>query len=89
MKKHMSPMIVCMIVFALIFSTIAYAAEIPDLTKKCALLIDYTYDDVPVEGAEFDIYRVGDLSKDYTLSLSGAFQNYPVEVDGLDDKQFQ
>lgn len=88
MKRHMSRMIVCMIVFALIFSTIAFAAEKADLTRKCALVIDYTYDDVPVAGAEFDLYRVGDLSEDYTLSLSGDFAKYPVEVNGLDDKAF-
>lgn len=88
MKKRMRRMIVCMIVFALIFSTIAFAVEVPDLTKKCALLIAYTYDDVPVASAEFDLYRVGDLSEDYELSLSGDFADYPVEVNGLDDKAF-
>lgn len=89
MKHHVLRITVFVIVCALLLSTIAFAAELPDLSAKCSLTIDFVYDEVPVEGAEFNLYRVGDLSKDYTLSLSGAYAKYPVEVNGLDDVRFQ
>ncbi len=89
MRRNMLRMMICVIVCALLLSTIAYAAELPDLTAKCSLTIEFSYDDAPVAGAEFKLYRVGDISKKYELSLSGEYKKYPVKVDGLDDVQFQ
>lgn len=88
MKKNMIRMIVCMIAATLLLSTTAIAAYV-DLDKECALHIDYTYNDKPVVGAKFDVYRVGEISRDGYLSLSGEFKDYPVVVNGLDDAQFQ
>ena len=89
MRHHLLRMTACMIVCALLLSTITYAAALPDLKAKCSINIEFSYDDVPVEGAEFKFYRVGDLSEDYTLSLNKEYAKYPVKVDGLDDVQFQ
>lgn len=89
MKRNMLRVTAILTVCALLLSTIAYAAGRPDFTAKCSVTIEFSYDDVPVEGAEFKFYRVGDIARDFTLSLSGEYADYPVEVDGLDDVQFQ
>ena len=92
MKRNMLRVMVGIIVCAILLSTIAYAAELPDLKAKCSVTLEFSYDDVPVAGAEFKFYRVGDLAYEkgkYVLSLSGDYKDYPVQVDGLDDVQFQ
>ena len=92
MRNTVLRVTILMVVCALMFSTIAFAAYGPDLTAKCTIEIAYRYDDEPVIGAEFQFYPVGDITKvgkNYILSLSGEYVDYPVEVDGLDDVQFQ
>ena len=92
MRYRVLRMTILVVVCALVFSTIAFAAERPDLTAKCSLTIEFSYDDAPVVGAAFKVYRVGDIAYEdgkYILSLSGAYKKYPVQVNGLDDVQFQ
>ena len=92
MKRNMLRVMAGIIVCAILLSTIAYAAELPDLKAKCSVTLEFSYDDAPVAGAEFKFYRVGDLAYEkgkYVLSLSGDYKDYPVQVDGLDDVQFQ
>lgn len=89
MRQSVLRMTICLIVCAMLLSTIAVAAGRPDLTAKCSLTIEFQYDDAPVVGAEFKLYRVGDLSEDYVLTLNEEYAKYPVEVDGLDDDRFQ
>lgn len=92
MKGNVLRIFSCILVCAVMLSTIAYAAELPDFTEKCSVTLEFSYDDVPVAGAEFKLYRVGEIQRedgDYVLSLSGAYKKYPVQVNGLDDVQFQ
>lgn len=92
MRYRVLRVAILVIVCALVFSTIAYAVDRPDLTAKCSLSVEFSYDDAPVVGAAFNVYRVGDISYEdgkYVLRLSGAYKDCPVKVDGLDDVQFQ
>ena len=77
MKGNVLRIFSCILVCAVMLSTIAYAAELPDFTEKCSVTLEFSYDDVPVAGAEFKLYRVGEIQRedgDYVLSLSGAYQ---------------
>ena len=92
MKRNLLRAAALVMICGMLLSTIAYAAELPDLTADCSLTIDFAYDDAPVAGAEFKLYRVGDIAYEdgkYVLRLSGEYKDYPVEVNGLDDVQFQ
>ena len=89
MMRRIKRAVLFLLLWAVALSSFAYAAERPDFKAKCSLTIDFSYDDLPVADAEFRLFRVGEISKDFTLSLSGAYKKYPVVVDGLDDVQFQ
>lgn len=49
------------------------------------LTIDYQYDGQPISGAQFHVYRVADVSAGGVFTLTGAFEAYPVELNGLSD----
>lgn len=89
MKKKLMTTIVVMVAFAMLISTFVSAAQTPDFSKDCALYIEYVYENEPVVGAHFELYRVGELHEDLSLSLSGEFARYPVVVNGLSNEQFQ
>ena len=94
MEKKLIRMMAAVLAVAMLLSVSALAAETGkvlknlDLSEKCALLIDYSYENVPVAGAEFSLYRVADMDEDMVLTLCGEFAEYPVEVNGLKDEEF-
>ena len=91
MKHKMSALLRALIfamVFSLVVSTAALAAGGFDANQTCGLSIRYSFEGVAVSEAKFSVYRVGELSEDGRLSLSGKFADYPVVVDGLDDESF-
>lgn len=77
------------LVLVLVLSTTAYAADTVDLTRPCDLAISFLYDEAPVAGARFDLYRVGDLHENMDLTLSGEFADYPIRLEGLDEQLLQ
>ena len=92
MKQKMNALVramVCALVCALLISTAAFAADPIDLDLECGVSIHYVYEGAPVSDAQFGLYRVGELSEDGKLSLSGDYEKYPVIVDGLTDEEFQ
>lgn len=64
------------------------AAENIDVNSECRLLIDCRYDDQPMAGVTFHVYRVADVSELGILSLAGDFAKYPVELNGLTSDEF-
>ncbi|MGN0268745.1 MAG: Cna B-type domain-containing protein [Lachnospiraceae bacterium] len=57
----------------------AEAEDTLDLTKKVNLTLQYE-----IEGAQFHLYKVAEVSQDLEFTLTGDFAGYPVEVNGLD-----
>ena len=57
----------------------AEAEDTLDLTKKVNLTLQYE-----IEGAQFRLYKVAEVSQDLEFTLTGDFAGYPVEVNGLD-----
>ena len=94
MKKNITRIFAAILIVSMLLTVTAFADEAGkvltklDLSETCALLIDYSYEDVPVAGAEFHIFPVADMDKKMHLTLSGDFADYPVEVNGLENEQF-
>lgn len=82
----------CVVCFAMLMSGItgsAMAAETIKLDQPCQLWIDYQYEGQSVPGAQFHVYRIADLSHDGVMTLTGAFAEYPVELNDLTSEEFQ
>lgn len=87
-KRIVACMICCLLVCALMFP-VPVAAESFDQTRTCELTIEFLHDGSPVAGVEFEVYRVGDLSGNGEMTLTGAFQNYPVELNVETNAEYQ
>lgn len=91
MKIH-NRIIVCVLVSLMMLSMIspaAFAAESFDPSAVITLTIEYLYEEEPISDARFDVYRVAEVDAEEVLTLTGAFADYPVELNGLSNEDFQ
>ena len=61
----------------------ALAAGI-DVSQPCSLTVVFADGEKGISGAEFELYRVGDVPESGGFKLSGDFARYGVSLDGLD-----
>lgn len=87
-KKIMAWLVVFLMMLSLGVTTV-FAVEPLDPEQTCQLDIEFHYDGKPVAGAEFWVYRIGEFSEDGTMTLTGDFAGYPVEINGLSDTELQ
>lgn len=52
-------------------------------------IIHYRYEDQPVAGARFSIYKAGEVLENGKIVLSGDFAHYPVDMSEMIDSSFQ
>lgn len=83
-KRVIACMVFCLITLSLVLSATAFAVN-----QECQLSIDYQYDGEAIAGADFHIYHAGDVLETGELNLIGGFANYPVEINGLNNSEFQ
>lgn len=89
-KKVVVLSVMCMLVLYVLSPMAAFAEEPIDMNWDSTLRIEYRYDNTPIEGAVFKVYRVADVSAGGTSYwLSGNFASYPVVLNGLDNESFQ
>lgn len=88
MNKRTMAFFLAMTVLLCAIPVAASAAETMDAQKPVSLTIEFLDDadggKVPVDGAVFRLYHVASPEPDGSYALTGDFQNYPVEVNGLD-----
>lgn len=82
-KRHFL-FLLSLLLAAALWIPAAGASDAIDRTRPVTLTIDYQIEEQPISGAAFDLYRVGEISGSGALTLSGAFQEYPVSLSGLD-----
>lgn len=84
MKKIISLISVCLILFPLILSgENAYAINPIDVYKPCSLTVEYGYSGEFFEGEEISTYRIADVYEDGTYSLTKEFSGYYVNIYGI------
>lgn len=66
-----------------------FATETASNLGSCQLGITYGYKETPFVGVQFDVYQVGEVTSDGKLSLVGKYEEYPVELNGLTNDEFQ
>ncbi len=82
-KKIWTFVLICVLLCASVFPASASDTQLIDTERICDLTIRYFYTDLPVAGAQFSVYRIGDISEDGTHSLIGHFAEYPVDTSHL------
>ena len=87
MKKIFKKTGVLLTVLAMIFASstaasFAYEKNLAD--RESSLTVYFGEDGWGFEGADFDIYRVADVSDGGEYTLAGNFRDYPLEFSGLD-----
>lgn len=60
------------------------AAEPLDISRPVSLTVCFEADEVKCRGVEFQIYQIAKMSESMEFTLTGAFQDYPVSLKGLD-----
>ncbi|MEE0060348.1 MAG: Cna B-type domain-containing protein [Acutalibacteraceae bacterium] len=81
-----SVLVILQIISLVCFS--ATALDVFDVNQECSLTLNYMYEKKPLTGADFDIYRVADISTDKTMTLVDNFKNSGVQLNGLDNEGF-
>ncbi len=56
------------------------AAGLIDTEERCELMLEFTPDKSPAEGASFRLYRVASVSAACEFTVTEGFQQYPVEI---------
>ncbi len=85
MKRIISILCVCILIFIMSFSNIMSVVAISpiDSQKKSSLTVQYKMGDEYFAGIKIDTYRIADVSPDGTYTLCGAFKDYPVNIYGI------
>ena len=78
--KRISAVILCLLTVMLLLPTTAFAAGPIDTAAEANLTLTLTPDGNPVEGLEFRLYRVAEVSSSVEFTLTEKFANYPISV---------
>lgn len=87
-KNGMIAALLCVVINLLLCPT-AWAANTVDLNAKCVLTVEFTYEHEPIEGAEFQLYRVADMDAKQNLTLIGIFADMVMDLDDLSGTALQ
>lgn len=79
-KRIITFVMLCSLVLSMMIPTYAFAAETVDVDQTCKLTIRYFYTTDPVAGAQFHVYRVGNVTADGSVALTSGFSQYPVNL---------
>lgn len=76
--------------FLCAMSVTAYAHDVPDTSRKGTISVTLTYEDSPVSGGSFTLYRVGAVSEEdgnYSFVLTGEFTGCNVLLEDIQSAQ--
>ncbi len=80
-KKRFLPVILLCLLLSSIFIGGVWAAD----SGEGSITVHYLYGDTAISGAEFRLYRAGELAADGTIYLTGDFADYNVTIPDSDD----
>ncbi|MBR5315782.1 MAG: Cna B-type domain-containing protein [Firmicutes bacterium] len=66
-----------------------WAAQSIDLTQTASLTIAYNDDGKALTGADFDVYRIADVSEDGVLKLESRYEGYGVSFDVTEEQDWR
>ncbi len=82
-RKKLLSLLLCTVCVFMLLPVQVFAAGAIDTGRDVSLTVQYAHDKAPVSGVQFDLYRVADVDAYAEFTLTGDFQNYPVQINGL------
>lgn len=83
-KKKLSAGLAALLLAFLLLPMQAYAIEPIVLDRDVELTVCYVRGNKALEGARFDLYRVGDTTAFAVFTVAGDFKDYPGSINGLE-----
>lgn len=80
MKKKLLSVAIGLVAALSMISVQAFAAGKIDTNRDCELAIQYQYGETVLKNAEFEVYKVADVSAYAEYTLTDDFKQYPVEI---------
>lgn len=69
---------------ALIASSVVAASALEaDLNREIGIAVKYEYNDIPISGVRFDLYKIADMTSDGQLKVRPDFAKYKISYDNL------
>lgn len=59
-----------------------------DCTQKCSIFIQYSYNDIPLDNIEFQVYHIATTDEYYNYTLTSSFQDIEVSFEDLSDNNY-
>ena len=87
--KRFFSFLLCLLCALALLPAAALAADTIDLDRDVRLTIQYVHDGAPVADVPFDLYYVASADENAGFTLTGDFQNYPVELNGLTAEEWR
>lgn len=84
--KRLSALLL-IILTALTFSTVAFAAEPIDLDEDIKLTISYQDNKTAIYNAKFDLYLVADMNEQGELTTTSPFRRYDIDISSKTDNE--
>lgn len=81
MRNIKSTVLLSLLFFVMLFGTSVYCSESIDKDKNVSYTINYRYENAPISGATFRIYKVADISSKGGYELTNEFSKYSVSLD--------
>lgn len=86
--KYIWILLAAVLVVVGIPQSVQASAAVP-MEKNGSLVIEYKSDDMPISGAEFQIYKVADMMQEGSLSVSKEYAEFSEELKNADDAALQ
>lgn len=84
MRHWNRPILVLLVCMMLLFcSPFALAAKTVDVSRSCTLSIRFEYEQLPVKGGIFHLYRVADVNEDLQFTASDPFEDVAEDAASL------
>ncbi len=83
MIKRLCAAVTALIVLLCLLNMPAAALQSVDPQKESSLTLTYKHAGVVYSGIEVKIFRVADVKPDFTFDLWGDFEDYPVDIHGV------
>lgn len=87
MRKRISAALLCLLLLAALLP-LGADAETVDVAQVCAMTVELLDDGQPIEGFPIALYYVATVDPQGTFAPAGDFQDYPVQLNGLTQDQY-
>lgn len=89
MKKFSFKKLISLIFTLILLAVFAMPAfaENPETAQENSLTVFFSHEDIPIQAAEFSIYKIANINPDGSLALVSPYNTYSVKVDGLDSEE--